>query len=39
MFASGSLDHRVVIWRISSGEKVFTHDFGAYHEGDGVEDK
>ena len=28
LFASGSLDHRVVVWRISTGEKVFTHDFG-----------
>ncbi|KAG1654124.1 hypothetical protein FOA52_010056 [Chlamydomonas sp. UWO 241] len=26
--ASGSLDHRVVVWRISTGEKLFTHDFG-----------
>ena len=29
IFASGSLDHKVVLWRISTGEKVFTHDFGA----------
>ena len=28
LFASGSLDHRVVVWRISTGEKVYTHDFG-----------
>ena len=28
LFASGSLDHRVVVWRISTGEKVFSHDFG-----------
>jgi hypothetical protein len=29
LFASGSLDHKVVVWRVSTGEKVFTHDFGA----------
>ena len=29
LFASGSLDHRVVVWRISTGEKIFMHDFGA----------
>jgi WD40 repeat protein len=28
IFASGSLDHKVVVWRISSGEKIFNHDFG-----------
>lgn len=29
IFASGSLDHKVVVWRISTGEKVYSNDFGA----------
>lgn len=28
ILASGSLDHRVVIWRISTSEKLYAHDFG-----------
>lgn len=28
ILASGSLDRRVVVWRVSTGETLYTHDFG-----------
>lgn len=36
ILASGSLDHRVVVWRVSTGEKLYVHDFGECHSKDAL---
>jgi WD40 repeat protein len=33
LLASGSLDHRVVVWRVTTGEQLYVHNFGEFKQG------